>query len=169
MEDIMKKTFTLILLALIVATSLVTGTLAVYSVEAPEINSGNIIAKEFVFTALGSQDFATGVEIAPTETVQKTFTVSNFNGNVVTGTDMNVTITVELQGEIVPLTLIVTGDQDVTIVNNGTTSTISFTLSADQAVTKTFTVSVVWNSTANDIQYMGKVSSIVVNATAVQG
>ena len=165
----MKKTFTLILLALIVATSLVTGTLAVYSVEAPEINSGNIIAKEFVFTALGSQDFATGVEIAPTETVQKTFTVSNFNGNVVTGTDMNVTITVELQGEIVPLTLIVTGDQDVTIVNNGTTSTISFTLSADQAVTKTFTVSVVWNSTANDIQYMGKVSSIVVNATAVQG
>ncbi|HPG92874.1 MAG TPA: hypothetical protein PK675_05630 [Clostridia bacterium] len=165
----MKKTITLILLALIVATSLVTGTLAVYSVEAPEINSGNIIAKEFVFTASGSQDFTTDVQIAPTETVQKTFTVSNFNGNVVTGTDMNVSITVSVEGEIVPLSIVVTGDQDVTIVNNGTTSTITFTLAANQAVTKTFSISVVWNSTANDNLYMGKVSSIVVNATAVQG
>lgn len=165
----MKKTFTIILLVLIVATSLVTGTLAVYSVDVPTINSGDIVAKNFVFTAAGDQQFAANVDIAPTENVQKTFTVSNFNGNVVSETAMNVTITVAVTGEIAPLQIVVTGDQDVTIVNNGTTSTITFTLNANESATKTFNVSVIWNSTANDNQYMGKVSSITVNASAVQG
>lgn len=165
----MKKTFTIILLALIVATSLITGTLAVYSVEAPEINSGDIIAKQFVFTAAGNQNFASNVSIAPTENVQKTFTVANFNGNVVTQTAMNVTITVSVEGEIEPLTIVVTGDEGIEIVNNGKTSVITFTLAANEAVTKTFNVKVLWNSTNNDTQYMGKASSISVSASAVQG
>lgn len=166
----MKKVFTLVLLALIVATSLVTGTLAIYTVEAPELTGGDIIAKQFVFTSAGKEGFSSDVKIAPTERVIKEFTVANYNGDIVSETGMLVTITVEVAGGIEPLSIEVKGglgEQSV-IQNNGTTSTIELTIPANQKALRSFRVIVIWESTNNDIDFMGETSYITVTATATQ-
>jgi hypothetical protein len=166
----MKKVFTLVLLCLIVATTLVTGTLAVYSVDAPELQSGDITAKNFVFVAEGTSSFNSSVKIAPTETFEKGFYVSNFDSSKRSETAMNVTIKVTLSGDINPLQIAVTcSDKNVEITQvSATEIVIKFAMSPEQEITKSFNIIVNWPSTSNDNAYMGKSSQITVEASAVQ-
>lgn len=92
----MKKVIGLLTLVLVIGTSLIAGTLAVYSVNLDTIAEGTVVAKSFALTGAGDADFATEVKIAPTETVEKIFTISNFEGSVVTETPMKVSVNVDL-------------------------------------------------------------------------
>ena len=166
----MKKVFALVLLASIVATSLVTGTLAVYTVQAPQLSGGDITAKQFAFTAAGKENFSANVDIAPTESWETAFTVANFEGDVVSQTNMTVSIVVEVAGGIEPLEIRVTGPEGEVseIDNRGGKSTVTLSIPAGEKDIRTFYIMVYWPSTENDIDFMDKTSKIFVNATATQ-
>lgn len=92
----MKKVLIISAMALAIATSMVAGTLAVYHVELPTISEGSVIAKSFQLDGAGDDNFKDEVKIAPTETITKIFTVSNFKNGVATETPMKVDIDVNL-------------------------------------------------------------------------
>ena len=167
----MKKTLTILSLVIVIAMSTLAGTLAVYTVDTPDYNSGDIVAKEFVFSTEGDANFGDTVKIAPTETVNKSFTVANFKPGITAETDMTVTIVVTVQGGITPLQITVDGDRNSTATFNVIDKNkveITVDLLADTQTTETFTVSVKWPSTEFDNNYIGKKSSINVDAIAVQ-
>ena len=168
----MKKTLTILSLVIVIAMSILAGTLAVYTVDTPDYNSGDIVAKEFVFTTEGDANFGDTVKIAPTETVTKSFTVANFKTGITAETDMTVTIVVKVQGGITPLQITVDGYNNSSTakfnVIDKNTVEITVDLLADTQTTETFTVSVKWPSTEFDNNYIGKKSSINVDAIAVQ-
>ena len=84
----MKKMMFLLLLALTMASSLVAGTLAMYTTSIDNLADGSVVAKEFVFVGSGTDTFKHGIKIAPSETVQWQFKVKNFENHVVTETDL---------------------------------------------------------------------------------
>ncbi len=168
MEATMKKTVLTVSIVLTILIVLVVGTYAVFSAVSPEISSGNVTAKQFTFNSTASESFGIDVEIAPTESFTKEFSVSNFKNDVVSATDMLVSIVVEIKGEITPLQLSVAGQGITDIQNAGQKTTISFVISKNEKKTQNFVIKVEWPSTENDNDFMGKTSSIIVNASAVQ-
>jgi hypothetical protein len=84
----MKKFIFLLLLVLTMVSSIVAGTLAMYTTTVDKLAQGSVAAKEFVFTGDGADSFRQGIRIAPTETVNWQFKVKNFKDSIVTETNL---------------------------------------------------------------------------------
>lgn len=105
----MKKFLLTASLLLLIATSVISGTLASYNVRLEPFEEDTVIAKSFVLTSEKTSDTLIGKaqKIAPGEKKEITFSVSNQDGSIVTETNMNVFIDVAISenGEsISPLT-----------------------------------------------------------------
>lgn len=84
----MKKVMFILVLVLTMASSLVAGTLALYTTSIDNLADGSVVAKEFIFTGVGTDSFRQGIKIAPTETVQWQFKVKNYENHIITETDL---------------------------------------------------------------------------------
>lgn len=89
----MKRFLFMCALILLMAGSLLAGTLAYYTTTV-DLAEGSVIAKEFIFLGDGTDSFAKDEKIAPSETVAWPFRVKNFDGGVITETDLYYRLTV---------------------------------------------------------------------------
>lgn len=92
----MKKVILVLLMVLIMASSLVAGTLAKYTTSIDKLADGSVVAKEFIFTGDGTDTFQQGVKIAPSETVNWKFKVKNYENSIVTETDLYYKLTINV-------------------------------------------------------------------------
>ena len=159
----MKKTLVLSALVLVIALSMVSGTLAVYTRTLAPYD-GNVVAKEFILFSEGTVNFDADVLIAPDETVELVFTVANTDGILTSEVPMDLDISVDFAATtgksiIEPLTATVL--KGATVVSTGSltdgagTLTITDALGAPAAETLTFTIVIEWPSTADDTDYAG--------------
>ncbi|EGW36279.1 cellulose binding domain-containing protein [Desulfosporosinus sp. OT] len=93
----MKKILFLSALVLIMLSSIVAGTLAMYTVSIDNLAEGSVVAKEFIFVGEGTDTFQQGLKIAPSETTQWQFKVKNYENNIVSETDMYYKLTFHVQ------------------------------------------------------------------------
>ena len=118
----MKKFLLTASLLLLIATSVISGTLASYNVRLEPFEEDAVTAKSFVLTGEKTSDTLIGKaqKIAPGEKKEITFSVSNQNGSIVTETNMNVFINIAISenGEsISPLTYkLYKADDETTIL-----------------------------------------------------
>lgn len=175
----MKRVLLTIALALVATTSLIAGTLAMYTTTVDNLAEGSVTAKEFVLTEGGTDSFVKDVKIAPDETVNWQFSVKNFDGSVVSETAMDLSFAVNVepaQGKsaIAPLAVTVT-DEGGSVVGSAVSSGViafsdAFALAAS-GQEKTYTVTVDWpGDDATDIQYAGAAygASVGVSVTGTQ-
>jgi hypothetical protein len=160
----MKRVLILSALVLVVLTSIIAGTLAMYTTKIDTLAEGSVAAKEFILLEGGTDTFTKDVKIAPAETTNWQFSVKNYNGAVISETGMNLDIDVEViaadgKSVIAPLVVTVknaTGDTVGTVTSSGT---IKFNDQFDlksEGQEKTWTVSVNWPSNNGvDINYAG--------------
>ncbi|PKM63055.1 MAG: hypothetical protein CVU97_02165 [Firmicutes bacterium HGW-Firmicutes-21] len=160
----MKKTLVITALVAVIAVSIISGTLALYTTTIDDLATGSVVAKEFILLENGSDTFETNVKIAPTETVTWDFSIKNFDGAIVTETGMDLDIVVDItavvgKSAISPLVVTVTNEFDEEVGTQTGVGVISFTDSfeLDEAgQTHTYTVTIVWPSDdAVDINYAG--------------
>lgn len=175
----MKKTVFILIVLLVMASSLTAGTLAMYTTSIDGVAQGSVAAKEFVFTGEGSDSFAQGVKIAPSETVTWQFDVSNYSGAVVTETDLYYKLTVNVRASegkkaIAPLTVTVR-DQNGDVVGSaagvGKFDVLGEFPLAEMGQSHTYTVEVHWPSDDSvDFDYAGGAygTSIHIDALASQ-
>lgn len=172
----MRKTALILVLLLVMASSVTAGTLAMYTTTIDDLAEGSVVAKEFVFTGEGTDSFAQGVKIAPTETVQWQFNVKNYSGHIITETDLYYKLTFNVHATagktaIAPLTVAVK-DESGSVVGQatgvGTFDVLgAFPLSAT-GQGKTYTVEVHWPSDDSiDIDYAGDAYGTTVNIDAI--
>ncbi|NMA91682.1 MAG: sugar-binding protein [Firmicutes bacterium] len=83
----MKRLLLILLLVLLIAGSILAGTLASYSATV-DLADGSTVAKEFIFLGDGTDSFAMNEPIGPAETINWPFKVKNHDGNLVTETDL---------------------------------------------------------------------------------
>ncbi len=175
----MKKTALLLTLVLVMAGSLTAGTLAMYTTSLDNLAQGSVAAKEFVFTGEGTDSFSQGVKIAPTETVTWQFDVRNFDGAVVTETDLYYKLTIDVQASagktaIAPLTVSVKDESGAVVgsaTGTGTFEVLDEFPLAEAGQTRTYTVEVNWPSDDSvDINYAGDAygTTITIDALASQ-
>lgn len=160
----MKKTLILVALILVVSTSILAGTLAMYTTNIDNLAQGNVVAKEFILTEGGTDTFLTNVKIAPSETVNWQFSVKNYNGSIISETAMGLDFDVKAlaaDGKTVIAPLVITVKDE----NGQTVGTVTgsgdirfddeFALNV-QGQEKVYTVSVNWPADgASDINYAG--------------
>lgn len=156
----MKKSLLLLSLILVIAVSIISGTLAMYTTTIDNLAVGSVVAKEFILLEDDTDTFETNVKIAPTEEKAWSFAVKNYNGALVSETDMDLLFTVDVKNTtgktaIAPLVITVT-DSEGEIVGTAITGTgiTTFTneFKADTAESQTYTVTVFWPSN-NSIDY----------------
>lgn len=179
----MKKMLLISSLVLVIVTSMVSGTLALYNVSIPTVASGSVVAKEFVLLEDGTDTFTSNVKIAPTEKKEMTFAVKNNNGSVTSEVGMHVNVALSLAADsgkaaIVPLTVKVYEgpNSSGTLVSTtgsltGGVGTLSYTFdfAANTAKTNQYTVVVEWPSNdAVDTAYAGAAHGTALNV-AVTG
>jgi len=175
----MKKLMFILLLVLVMASSLVAGTLARYTTSIDNMAEGSVVAKEFVFVGEGTDNFRHGVKIAPAENVQWQFKVKNHENNIITETDLYYRLTFNVKASdnksaILPLTVAVK-DSEGNIINSvtgiGTFYVYgSFPLS-ENGQDEDYIVEIYWpEDGSSDINYAGSNygTSIDVDATASQ-
>lgn len=177
----MKKALLISALVLTIVASMVSGTLAVYT-RTLSPYSNDVVAKEFVLVSTGTTNFSGDVLIAPTETVNMVFTVSNNDAGVTSEVDMDLDITVTLAAAagstaIRPLTATVTGGgSSFTVTGTLTNGVGVFTITDDNAFaaavagTLTYTVAISWPSGSTDINYAGHAygTNVAVSVTGTQ-
>lgn len=160
----MKKVLVIFSLVLALTTSVIAGTLAMYTTRIDSLATGSVVAKEFVLLENGTDTFAQNVKIAPSETQTWQFSVKNYDGAKISETAMALAFKVDVAAAagktaIAPLTVTVK-DESGNVVGTATgTGTINFNdefaLQA-QGQAKTYTVTVAWPSNdAVDINYAG--------------
>lgn len=93
----MRKIVFLLALVLIMLSSIVAGTLAMYTVSIDNLAEGSVVAKEFIFVGEGTDTFQQGLKIAPSETTQWQFKVKNYENHTVSETDMYYKLTFHVQ------------------------------------------------------------------------
>ena len=175
----MKKVLIIVALALVLTTSIIAGTLAMYTTSIDDLATGSVVAKEFVLLEDGTDSFTENIKIAPSETVDWQFGVKNYDGSVVSETAMALDFDVVVGAQdgksmIDPLVVTVT-DQDGNIVGTTTGSGLieyssQFALDAN-GQQKTYTVSVNWPSNdAVDINFAGPDygAAVTVSVTGTQ-
>ncbi|EHQ89291.1 hypothetical protein [Desulfosporosinus youngiae] len=160
----MKKVLSIVALVLILSTSLIAGTLASYTTTIDNLAEGSVVAKEFILTEGGTDTFIKNVKIAPAETMDWQFSVKNYDGTVISETEMDLNFVVDVIAEngksvIAPLEVSVknpNGDTVGSVNSNGKIEfSDEFELSAS-GQEKIYTVSVNWPSNDNvDIDYAG--------------
>lgn len=169
----MKKTLLIVALVLAITTSIIAGTMAYYTITLDELVEGDVVAKEFILEGEMTSEHEAKVKIAPGESETWTFKIKNFeNEDVVTETDMDVTIELALSGgytidnnKQAPLILKLNGEE----YSSAEKYLTHFT--AGDAATKTFTVTVEWPwGTANDdIEFAGQdLGTLSVSVTGTQ-
>lgn len=150
----MKKVLTIIALVLVFSTSVIAGTLAMYTTTIDDIAEGSVVAKEFTLVKGGTDTFAKNVKIAPSETVEWQFSVKNYDGSIISESAMDLNFAVDVMAEtgksaIAPLVATVknsTGDLIGTVNSGGNVEfNDEFALSAN-GQEKIYTVSVNWPS-----------------------
>ncbi|AET67703.1 hypothetical protein Desor_2095 [Desulfosporosinus orientis DSM 765] len=160
----MKKILMIIALALVLSTSVIAGTLAMYTTTIDNVAQGNVVAKEFVLLKGGTDTFTENVKIAPAETVDWKFSVKNYDGDIVSETGMDLNFDVDVMAEngksvIAPLEVTVK-NSDGDVVGSVTSSgkiqfNDEFALSTS-GQEKVYTVSVKWpGNSDNDLLYAG--------------
>jgi uncharacterized GH25 family protein len=175
----MKKVLLTVALVLVVSTSLIAGTLAMYTTSIDDLAEGSAVAKEFVLTEGGTDSFVKDVKIAPSETVTWQFSAKNYDGVVVSETAMDLSFDIDVQPTagkslVQPLTFTVT-DESGAAVGTATSSGLiefsdEFALATD-GQEKTYTVTVNWPSDNSvDIDYAGADygTSVSVSVTGTQ-
>lgn len=104
----MKRSLLVAGLVLTIATSVISGTMAAYNVTVDDLAVDSVVAKNFVLTADKSESAFVNEKIAPGESKEIPFTVSNFDGVNTTETGMDVVINVNVSNgdktSITPLT-----------------------------------------------------------------
>ncbi len=164
----MKKTLLIVALVLAITTSIIAGTMAYYTITFDELVKGDVVAKEFILEGKNTSTHQESVKIAPGESQEWTFDIKNFkNEDVVTETDMDVTIDVTTPNTNAPLKI------SVTLDGKGISSgeKIDKLFKANVPETKTFTVTVEWPwGTANDdIEFAGQdLGTLSVSVTGTQ-
>lgn len=172
----MKRTFFILLLSLAICSSLLAGTMASYTVTLDNFASGSVVGKEFIFLESGTETFQDDIKIAPTGTVTWQFAVRNYDGNLVTETDLYYNLTFDVsatpgKNAIAPLIIsIKDGGGNVVGTVNGTGSvdvTGSFPLSAT-GQSASYTVEIHWPSNDEiDINYAGHNFGTTISVSAV--
>lgn len=160
----MKKVLTIMALALIFSTSVIAGTLAMYTTTIENIAESSVVAKEFTLVKGGTDTFTKDVKIAPSETVDWQFSVKNYDGSIISETAMDLNFAVDVMAEngksvITPLVVTVQNSKsDIVGTVNSSGKIVfndEFALSAS-GEEKTYTVSVNWPSDNNsNISYAG--------------
>jgi hypothetical protein len=185
----MKKTLVIIALVLILSTSVIAGTLAMYTTTIDDFASGSVVAKEFVLLEGGTDTFTTDVKIAPSETVEWDFSVQNYNGAIVSETAMGLDFEIDVaavtgKSMIDPLVVTVSdelgnpvcdelGNPVGPLTGSGTiTFNDEFLLNA-VGQEKTYTVTVSWPETSagiDDIDFAGSnyAAAVTVSVTGTQ-
>ena len=172
----MKKTVWVLVLLLVMATSVTAGTLAMYTTSIDNLAQGSVVAKEFVFTGDGADSFAQGVKIAPTETVSWQFNVRNYDGHVITETDLYYKLTFHVKASegktaIAPLTVTVKdggGNVVGSATGVGTFDVLGAFPLAEAGQDSMYTVEVNWPSDDSvDIDYAGGAYGTTVNIDAI--
>lgn len=172
----MKKLIFILVLVLTMATSVVAGTLAMYTASVDNLAEGSAVAKEFVFVGDGTDSFQQGIKIAPSETVKWQFKVKNYENHVITETDLYYKLTFNVSATsgkkaIQPLTVSVK-DTDGKVLNTVTgvgkfDVTGSFPLS-ETGQEKGYVVEINWPAGgSDDIQYAGSEYGTTVNVDAL--
>ena len=128
----MKRILVIVALVLVISTSLIAGTLSLYTMTIPALAEGSVVAKEFVLLEGATNTFAENVKIAPGEIVEWDFSVKNFNGGIVSETAMDLDFTVELDADsekdvIAPLEVTVKDEDGVTVGTKTGSGSIEFT------------------------------------------
>ena len=128
----MKKFLMTAFLILAVTTSIVAGSLALYTTRIDDLAEGSVVAKEFILVEGGVDTFVQNVKVAPGETNTWQFSVRNFDGALVSETAMDLAFKVDVKAAegkeaIAPLTVTVTNDEGAVMGTAVTgTGTISF-------------------------------------------
>ena len=175
----MKKVLIIAVLVLMVASSLIAGTLAIYTQTIDGLASGSVIAKEFILLEDGTDTFETDVKIAPTETVTWQFSVKNFNDQTVTETAMDLLFNIDVtntpsKSAVDPLVVTVY-DENGTVVGEKTDTGViqyssQFSLQ-ETGQTKIYTVTVYWPSDNTvDFDYAGATfgTTVSISVTGTQ-
>ena len=160
----MKKILTGFALVLLLTTSIIAGTLAMYTTSIDDLAEGSVVAKEFILTEGGTDSFVKNVKIAPGETVNWQFSVKNYNGSVISETAMGLDFDINVaaaegKSAIAPLVITVkdsAGNVAGTVTESGKIEfNDNFALSAS-GQEKVYTVSVNWpGNSSSDINYAG--------------
>lgn len=175
----MKKGLVLLALVLVVSTSVIAGTLAMYTTRLDAMAQGSTVAKEFKLTKGDTDSFAKNVKIAPGESQDWQFSVKNYDGNVVSETAMGLSFEIDVtptdgKDAIAPLQVTVKNEAGDTVGTLGPDGKILFNdkfplQAAGQQ--KVYTVSVKWPSNdATDINYAGAAhgTAVKVSVTGTQ-
>ncbi len=172
----MKKAVLFLILMLIMVSSIVAGTLAMYTVSIDDLAEGSVVAKEFVFVGEGTDTFQQGIKIAPSETVTWQFKVKNYENHIISETAMYYKLSfnvLALAGKqaIEPLTVTVK-NQNGQVVNSvigvGSFDVLgAFTLSVN-GQEQAYVVEIHWSDDGNDdINYAGNNYGTKVNVDAI--
>ena len=176
----MKKVLLVSALVMMIVTSMVSGTLAVYTTSIPTIASGIIAAKNFVLVEEGTDTFTANVNLAPTEKKDITFAVNSAKGSNISEVGMHVDITVSLTAAgraIAPLTIVVYKGTDTTaagtiiptsgLLTDGVGDLkFSFDFAAMNTAANQYTVVVTWPDGPNDYAYAGHTCATLLKISA---
>lgn len=175
----MKKILMIVALVLVLSTSIIAGTLAMYTTSIDNVATGSVVAKEFILLEDGTDSFIENVKIAPSETVEWQFGVKNHEGSVVTETamalDFDINVTSAVGKSMIDTLVVTVKDQDGNVI--GTTAgsgTIEYNSEFSLSPVgqqKTYTVSVNWPSDDTvDLIYAGSNygATVTVSVTGTQ-
>ena len=171
-----KKGFVIFILAFAISFAVLAGTLASYTTTLDNFASGSVVAKEFIFMEDGTDSFQQNVKIAPTDTLNWSFGVRNYNGTFVTETDLyyNLVFTASATAgkqAIEPLVITVKNQQgDVVGTINGTGTVDVFDQFPLQSEGQRhgYTLEIHWPSNDEiDINYAGHNFGTTINVSAI--
>lgn len=161
----MKKSLLIVALALVVAGSLVAGTMAQYVKYA---DPGNVTPayKQFAFTAANTTTAANvGLKIAPGETKSWIFSVANYSGNQLAETAMNITLAITDAANIpAGLKFFVNG---VPVEAKGA-AVLAASLTGNKLDSAAVVLSATWTDGDNDIALQGQSGSLALQFSAKQ-
>ncbi len=175
----MKKALVFLSLVMVVAVSIISGTLAMYTTTVDGLAEGSVVAKEFILLGNGTDAFAKNVKIAPAETKTWEFSIKNFDGEIVSETAMDLALTVDVaaaegKSAIDPLVVTVTDENGNKVGTQTGVGTISFAdefILAQEGQTHTYTVTINWpGNDDSDINFAGADfgTAVNVNVTGTQ-
>ncbi len=158
-----RKYLLLTFLALAIVTSLTAGTLAIYTTT-ETWDGNNVQAKKYIFTTAGNQSFAANVKLAPTESQDYLFTVSNADGSAVAEIPLDHTIVVDYSAPMAQMKglqatlyrrLRGTPEADWSVAKADTTGSFTFTgdlMNANSNTTWEYKLTLTWTDTDNTSQ-----------------
>ncbi len=161
----MKRILIIIALGLIISTSVLAGTLSMYTVKLDNLAEGSAVAKEFILEEGGTYTFGENVKSGPGERVKWKFSIKNYKGKLVSEAAMDLDFKVYIddapgRSAIAPLVVTVKDEYGDTMGSNRGTGTIRFTDGfrlEEEGQENVYTVLIEWPSNDGiDMGYAGK-------------